>query len=341
MRQATRQSNFELLRIFSMFCIIVYHLLIFAIAPLHSDGIYRALQLPFHIGVPLFVMISGYFGIRFSFRGLVRLLSKAYIYFVPLAALPAVIMHQGFKEIVSNVFMIGFDKLWFLNTYLYLFLFAPVINKFLQDANKSQRIFLLAILTFMSIYIGNVTKGDAMLVGGKNLTNFLLLYVLGNTLSYYQLQIDKISTRKILVILIALNIFLVWGFAYGPSFLAGQIWKYAFEYNSPILLLNCTLCFILFSQLHFTSRKVNYIAGSIFACYLIQCPGLVWQNAFVLPVQFIDSYIHSSAAILLAAISLYAVLTMAIMIIIDKALSPLWNLFSLLGAKLDERYKVV
>ena len=69
-----RQSNIELLRCFAMLCIIVYHLLIFVVSPLHyGESLYQALQIPLHIGVPLFVLISGYFGIRFSLRGLMRL----------------------------------------------------------------------------------------------------------------------------------------------------------------------------------------------------------------------------------------------------------------------------
>lgn len=60
----TRQSNIKLLRIFAMVCIIVYHILCFTIAPMAPDVmLFKAMQIPLHIGVPLFFLISGYFGI--------------------------------------------------------------------------------------------------------------------------------------------------------------------------------------------------------------------------------------------------------------------------------------
>lgn len=66
----TRESNFELLRLVAMFCIVFYHLLLHYVVPAQGDGsVFYALWLPLHIGVPLFVFISGYFGIRPSLAG--------------------------------------------------------------------------------------------------------------------------------------------------------------------------------------------------------------------------------------------------------------------------------
>ena len=77
MTQNQRQSNIELLRCFAMLCIIVYHLCLFALGGVSTGTkLYQALQIPLHIGVPLFVLISGYFGIRFSLKGLMRLCSN-------------------------------------------------------------------------------------------------------------------------------------------------------------------------------------------------------------------------------------------------------------------------
>lgn len=53
-KNRTRQSNIELLRIFAMVCIIVYHMLCFTIVPMAYDVmLFKAMQIPLHIGVPL------------------------------------------------------------------------------------------------------------------------------------------------------------------------------------------------------------------------------------------------------------------------------------------------
>lgn len=69
-KSKSRESNFELLRIVAMFCIVFYHLLLHYVIPAEGEeSIFYALQLPLHIGVPLFVFISGYFGIKPSVSG--------------------------------------------------------------------------------------------------------------------------------------------------------------------------------------------------------------------------------------------------------------------------------
>lgn len=139
MTQNRRQSNIELLRCFAMLCIIVYHLCLFALGGVPTGTkLYQALQIPLHIGVPLFVLISGYFGIRFSLKGLMRLCSKGYFYFVPLAVIPMLVYNTGgVKDVLKSIFIFGFDAQWYLNTYLYLFLFSPIINRYLENISKS------------------------------------------------------------------------------------------------------------------------------------------------------------------------------------------------------------
>lgn len=338
MQQKQRQSNIELLRCFAMLCIIVYHLLLFALGGVHTDTkLYQAMQIPLHIGVPIFVLISGYFGIHFSLRGLMRLCSKGYIYFIPLSLIPAIVIGQeGIKDLLKHVFIFGFDAQWYLNTYLYLFLFSPIINRYLANITPRQRAYLLVILAFMSVYIGNVTEGDVSLVEGKNLTNFILLYVLGNTIRKEQIKIYRLPQYKLLGGYLLFNVLLVLGFMYIPL-IAGKIWKYAYAYDSPIMMLNSIWAFVIFSKLQFTSRFVNWAGGSIFACYLLQCPSVVWKNCFEHPIQQLYELI-SEPYLIIPAIVVFALAAMMVMICIDKALAPLWNHLTTFAAKYDEKW---
>ena len=338
MSQIQRQSNIELLRCFAMLCIIVYHLCLFALVGVSTGTkLYQALQIPLHIGVPLFVLISGYFGIRFSLKGLMRLCSKGYFYFVPLAVIPMVLTHSGgVKDILKSIFIFGFDAQWYLNTYLYLFLFSPIINRYLENITKSQRLYLLAILTFMSVYIGNVTEGDVCLVEGKNLTNFLLLYTLGNSLRHYQEHINGCSQFKLVITYLLFNAFLVIGFMYIPI-IAGKIWKYSYAYDSPIIMVNSVWMFAIFSMLDVKSRFVNWTGSGVFACYLLQCPAILWKNCFERPIQYIYGFANEPWQILPIMV-LYAAAAMLIMGSIDKVLNPIWNRLVAFAAKYDEKW---
>lgn len=338
MTQNQRQSNIELLRCFAMLCIIVYHLCLFALGGVSTGTkLYQALQIPLHIGVPLFVLISGYFGIRFSLKGLMRLCSKGYFYFVPFAVIPMILTHSGgVKDVLKSVFIFGFDAQWYLNTYLYLFLFSPIINRYLENITKSQRLYLLAILTFMSVYIGNVTEGDVCLVEGKNLTNFLLLYTLGNSLRHNQEHINGCSQFKLVITYLLFNAFLVIGFMYIPI-IAGKIWKYSYAYDSPIIMVNSVWMFAIFSKLDVKSRFVNWMGSGVFACYLLQCPAILWKNCFERPIQYIYGFANEPWQIL-PIIVLYAAAAMLIMGSIDKVLNPIWNRLVAFAAKYDEKW---
>lgn len=340
MSQKQRKSNIELLRCFAMLCIIVYHLCLFALGRVPTGTkLYQALQIPLHIGVPLFVLISGYFGIRFSLRGLMRLLSKAYIYFVPFLVIPMLLAHSGgAKDILKGVFIIGFDTQWYLNTYLYLFLFSPIINRYLVNITKVQRAYLLVILAFMSVYIGNVTEGDVSLVEGKNLTNFLLLYTLGNTIRSYQDAINAISQRKLVVSYFLFNAFLVYAFMCIPM-LAGKVWKYSFAYDSPIIILNSIWVFAIFSKIKLNSRIINWMGSGVFACYLLQCPAIIWKNCFEHPIQQIYG-VASAPWQIIPIMIFYSMVAMMIMMLIDKAFNPVWNRLVGFASRYDEKWNI-
>lgn len=78
-----RESSFELLRIIAQYMIILYHILLFIVYADTGAPIYKAMWLPLHVGVPLFVVISGYFGIKANVKRLVKLLGLVFVFQVP------------------------------------------------------------------------------------------------------------------------------------------------------------------------------------------------------------------------------------------------------------------
>ena len=288
--QCQRQSGIELMRCFAMVCIIVYHMLCLTIAPLVPDVLfYKAIQIPLHIGVPLFFLISGYFGIKFSLRGLMRYSSKVYFYFIPLTVIPAYFIdHESLREIFRLFFIYGHDKHWYVNCYLYLFLFSPVINKYLDGISLKKRIYLLAILFFMAVYVGDIIKGDRYLVEGKNITNVLMYYVIGNTIKQYQHLWKTIGMFKLVSCSIILNIGLVLSYLNIP-YLSDRIWSYSFPYNSPLIIVNSIVVFFIFAKMTFASKFINWVSGGIFTCYLLQCVPITWKALFARPATLIYS----------------------------------------------------
>ena len=91
-----RNSIFELIRIIAMLFIIHYHLfMIFVASHYPMESFYRGIQIPLHIGVILFVLISGYFGIKCTMKGLLKLVIMVAVYYLPIAVLTDIHIQGG------------------------------------------------------------------------------------------------------------------------------------------------------------------------------------------------------------------------------------------------------
>lgn len=315
-----RESNFELLRLVAMFFIVWYHLLLKFIVDIDNTPIFKSMYLPLHVAVICFVLISGYFHIKPSLRGGGKLLFPLLIYYVPLTLYEIVCNDMA----IGNLMFFSKTPYWFIRTYFYLFLIAPVINSFISN-NKS-RIYLLTILLFMAVYMGWLMH-DRSMDDGKNLVLFIFVYVIGDSLRHYQKEIDKINSVLLLVIYLLLNVLLVFLYnMYSGSFIVDTVWALSYPYNSPVLIFNAILLFLLFGRLHLRSRIVNWLASSVFAVYILHHQHFVLYK-LIGPITLSLYGVHSSSIVLLLQLALFALVIMFICIFIDKLFEPLQNKF--------------
>lgn len=135
-----RLSNYELLRLLAMFSIVFYHLLgiYWHNDDAHQHVMFDALTVPFHFGVPVFVLISGYFGIRASWRGVMKLIVPMFIYYVPIELFVVYQNGGGWAEYIHTFQFFSQTPYWFVQTYFWLFLVSPPstsISRMLQRRN--------------------------------------------------------------------------------------------------------------------------------------------------------------------------------------------------------------
>lgn len=338
--QNTRQSNMELLRIVSMLCIIIYHIFLFGLEPLSSEPLYKALQIPFHIGVPCFVLISGYFGIHFSFKGLFRLMGMAYTYAFLVELIGVLFLDYPIQHLREGIFVIGYNRHWFLTTYLWLYLLSPMINKFLENITSSKRVYLFVVLMFATFYAGHVMQHEPSLMEGKNILNFMLLYLVGNTVRRYQTEINKIPLWLSPIVFVLVSCVTTYVGITKIDYqvpVVGNVWYRFFGYDSIGMYLNATLVFLFFSQLKIQSKFINWMSGSVFAMYLLSV-AFIWDFIRSTSVR-IESHYHQPITVIVMCIGL-AVFFMLFCVCIDKLMSPIWNMYRNFGARLDSKYKL-
>ena len=359
LNRVERNSAHELLRIIAMFLIVWYHLIGSYLYLVPHDSTYDYLieaAIPtLHIGVILFLLISGYYGIKPSVSGFLRLVLTVTLYYLPLQFIE--LSNTGGwihpRRVLSTLQFITNTPYWFVRTYLFLYLVSPILNKFIHNASDKAINLMLAILGIISIYFGT-THGDPSLSDGKNLVNFMFLYLMGYSIRTYKRYWESIRPIYIVSAFIVLNVLLIVSLSFFPreTNIGDSIWRYSVPYCSPILLLNAILVFIFFSKLTFHSSFVNSVAASTFAVYLIHCQPII--NQYIKhaianrvsqnnPTYHILVSCNSSSLCFVLKIfiesALFAAVIMTGCIIIDKLLNPLWKGASSLCLKVE--YKIL
>ena len=272
LEQRVRQSNMELLRIVAMFMIVVYHAVVYAFYDYRAESpIFASLLTLLHIGVPLFVLISGYFGIKPTIKGvlqlyLILLFYNLLIYGIRLVLGDVLFTYKEFLKLWFP-FSIG-RRWWFFKVYMMLYLFTPVIN-FIRDKIGGGK--MLIISGFVTFYWGWFAQHPS-LYDGKNVVNFIFLYMLGHQIRTKIVE-RNYNSKKVRLqycvsyLLIAGIIGIVLYFS--NEHIQDVIKRLCYGYNSPVLILMSVLFFLIFTTFNFKSKVVNWIAGSVFAVYCV------------------------------------------------------------------------
>ena len=320
--QKERKSEYELLRIVAQVMIVYYHIMLFVVYPLSDDALYKAIWLPLHTGVPLFVFISGYFGIKPSVKGFVKLLGMVFV--LQFSQVLVNLQTLGGVKIDEVIFFVSRSPFWFIRTYIYLYLLSPIINKFLFGITIRKRFFLLVVLFFISDYIGTIGT-DKSLSEGYNIITFFLFYTVGDTIREYKSKWSVISKRKWLLLFLIVNVSLIVAFSlvgFDNKYINSAYNWLFFGYNSPGLLLSSILLFIYFGCVELKSKMINSMAKTSLAIYILHLsifPVLIKPAA-----EWVYNY-NGNMFLVVINILLLTIVVVAVCMCIYWILTPIWK----------------
>lgn len=324
-----RHSNFELLRLISMFFIVLYHFLRWFVQDNPSHHVLQALWLPLHVGVVCFVLISGYFRIKPSSSGFIKIIAMVLIYSLP-EIITGMMNANDWHDVMHSFMFISRTNYWYVRTYIGLYLCSPLINAFLDHSSIKAKWYMLIVSGIISVYLGNFSRYH-LYVDGTNLVNFLFLYQLGQMLSLYSEQWRKIKVWKLLMVWVLINVMLVVGFYYSIDTHVGELlWRLSFPYNSPVLIINAVFLFIIIGHLSFTSSVLNNMSAGVFAVYLIHGNHPLvtgFQRKIVSAIfPYTSNYVSFVGVLILMTL-----VVMLLCLLINQLLSPVWKLSRHLG----------
>lgn len=330
-----RESNMELLRLVAMFMILLLHADFWAleapkaydisIEPVESFAKFFIEALTV-IGVNVFVFLSGWYGIKPKMIRLGEFLFQIIFFIIIGIAIALCLGHSiPFKEIVLNILL--FDgSLWFVKIYIFLYLLSPILNKYVESAPKQDIRRLLIIVFAIQFIYGWHYRTIEELADGMSVLSFITLYLLARYIRLYSAGIIERLSKifwwggHILLSLIIATI------AYYQTLGDESLFPLkVYSYTSPFVVLSAICFFCAFAKMSFQSSKVNGIAKSVFAVYLLHMNSCAIPLYKSLLVNYYNS--HTFACYCLYALSV-SVAIFVIAIIIDKFRIVLWNCLS-------------
>lgn len=296
-----RKSNFELMRIVSMFFIIVWHVIMHGnvINNCTNPILRNLLQMVMFvlvIHVNSFVLLTGYFqsNSKFKIKKCIKLILQILFYII--ISLIICIQLKWIKNYnivtIINFTTKSIKDYWFINSYLIMYAFSDYINIFINSLNKNTyKKFLITGFIILSI-IPFLTSYIVLENSGYNFFNFIYLYILGAYLKKYPLKTNmninkyRLALITIFFLLAATNFLLnknaeqlvniggIFGLI-GKKVLVTKL-----VYSHPIIILQAIIYFEFFKTLNIKNNFINLISQFTFGIYLFHDNFFIRTNIY-------------------------------------------------------------
>lgn len=303
-----RKSNFEALRLLCIYGITVMHVFgnIDTGASAINTELHVMMNALFNTGVTCFILISGYFGIRFRLQKLIEMDLMVVFYTVVATVLQgnlsAKVFLQACIPIVSR-------RYWFISCYFALCFLAPLLNEIPKQTEKNTFERLLGIMLLLFSIIPTITTYDLMQDAGKGLVHFVMIYLMGRYLALYQ---NKAHDKRRLCIGFVLCILLIFALDSIRTRFHGTLYS-TFARDCSVFIIAASVClFLLFKELQISSRLVNRMASNVLAVTVLD----VYIQKFLSQYFALGKYGGHIALGLF--VLLYAALVVGIAMIIDE-----------------------
>lgn len=260
-----RNSSIELLRIISMLLIVIFHFLsrnfnLYVISneqinqPNILSEIYLA-QLG-ALGVPCFMFISGYFGIKFQQQRFNETLFQCLFY--ALISFIGYFIISGETEWQALLFV---NYWWFMTSYLTIYVLSSGINYLIENSSSKRILYILAFL-YVTL-ICSIWRPASMVNGFVTL---VAIYIFARFCRLHLSNFIKEKSIFILLLLVVLKIILI--FLSFKTIHLGAI-TYIGSYKNPLNILIVGFLVIIIEKKHFYSNLINRIAHSSLSVYLL------------------------------------------------------------------------
>lgn len=310
-RYKGRDSNFELLRIICMVMIILLHAFGRINTELNQFNSLVSIVMNSicNVAVSCFILISGYFGVKFDVRKILRITIMTLFYSISIMIMQLIIgIEMNLLDIIKSFIPIISSKYWFISCYLVLVVLSPFLNTYIDNISKKELQKLIIVLIFLFSIIPSFLYFDITKDGGKGIVNMIIMYILGRYIKKYMQRNLNIKILIIsLIILLVLNSVLNITIFY----ITGKMINLFARDNSIVIILSSVIILLIFANVRIKSVIINSISKHILSVYIMHEAILSY---FSINIYKIDLYINKPYLIFIVLLNVISVFTVCICI---------------------------
>ena len=288
-----REYGIDLLKIVSMFMIVILHILLKGGILSHIYTGTSEWQVAWFLecacmsSVNCFALASGYVGIsaqhKYSRIILIWLQTIFYCWTALSISLFYFKINITDSDLLKSIFPITFGAHWYITAYILLAFFMPYLNSIVNNISKSQCIqFIIISLLLFSIWPTFATIDIFKIHNGYSPAWLIILYIVGAIIKKYNLFCSTKFTFIQYIICSILTYLIVFICDKYQIYMFGNIVSNSWiQYTSPFVLIGSLMLFISFKNLKIKSNIGNYIT-TISKCslgvFLIHTTPTLWNN---------------------------------------------------------------
>lgn len=282
-----RNVGIDLLRIISMFFIVLLHILEHG-GILENANFFDAnyavawiIEICAYCAVNCYALISGYVGCegKFKISNIVLLWLQVQFYnclFTLIFICLFKVDELSFSNIYNMLLPVISDRYWYFTQYYGLFFFMPLLNTILKTADKkSIRFSLVCILFVLSIIQGFFYKDVFGTNNGYSLLWLMVLYLIGGYIKKFNITMGnkiKLFIGYMGIVCITFIFKMIIQTATNKIFGEPKLGRWFIRYTSPMILAASLCLFLIFESVVIRKKHicvVNKLSRLTFGVYLV------------------------------------------------------------------------
>lgn len=302
-----RNSSIELYRIIATFAVLTVHFNGWFVGDwplpeydISNPTVFRTGQMVIEalsiICVNMFIIISGYFGIKLKLSSILKLCIYLALIFLPLFFVKCISDHEFvLTEFIERCFVISYAG-YFIQCYFMLMILSPVLNSFIDKYGKKSFKWVI-VFWILEFWFDCIMDIDVLGYNrGFSVIHFVLMYMIARCIKLYEDDIKRI--RPWFWILC----YLFFTFVIVLSHIVGVKW--CWNYSNPVVVLSAVCSFLPFLYKTYCNKIINRIANGTLAVYIIHVTNRIRYTLEMVDTRLLETNDYIVYLILILAVIL-------------------------------------